>query len=66
VKLAPSILAADFVPTGTDPFLVLSEGNNDLSRTVPRIKALGKRASWLPKTPAALLAESYKTSTRCS
>ena len=44
---------------GTDSFLVHWEGNNDLSRTVQRIKALGKRVGVAinPATSAAVLEE---------
>src|SRR6266699_3557986 len=69
IKLAPSILAADFCrlgeqvaeadQAGSDSFLVHWEGNNNLHRTVQRIKALGKRAGVAinPATPAAMLEE---------
>jgi ribulose-phosphate 3-epimerase len=39
----PDLFVDEFVQAGTDSFLVHWEGNNDLSRTVQRIKALGKR-----------------------
>ncbi len=46
-------------PPGADSFLVHWEGNNNLHRTVQRIKALGKRAGVVinPATPAAMLEE---------
>jgi pentose-5-phosphate-3-epimerase len=39
----PDLFVEEFVQAGADSFLVHWEGNNDLSRTVQRIKALGKR-----------------------
>jgi ribulose-phosphate 3-epimerase len=70
VKLAPSILAADFARLGeqvveaekarADRIHVdVMEGNNNLHRTVQRIKALGKRAGVAinPATPSAALEE---------
>src|SRR6266487_4967907 len=39
----PDFFVDEFAQAGTDSFLVHWEGNNDLSRTVQRIKALGKR-----------------------
>ena len=39
----PDFFVDEFVQAGTDSFMVHWEGNNDLSRTVQRIKALGKR-----------------------
>jgi ribulose-phosphate 3-epimerase len=49
----------EFVEAGTDAFLVHWEGNNDLSRTVEYIRALGKRVGVAinPATPAAVLEE---------
>jgi len=49
----------EFAQTGTDSFLVHWEGNNDLSRTVQRIKGLGKQVGVAvnPATPAAVLEE---------
>ena len=49
----------EFVAAGADSFLVHWEGNNNLHRTVQRIKALGKRAGVVinPATPAAMLEE---------
>src|SRR5262249_46713696 len=37
----PDLFVDEFAQAGTDSFLVHWEGNNDLSRTVQRIKALG-------------------------
>jgi ribulose-phosphate 3-epimerase len=44
---------------GSSSFLVHWEGNNDLHRTVQRIKALGKRVGVVinPATPSAVLEE---------
>src|SRR5882757_1108719 len=55
----PDFFVDEFAQAGTDTFLVHWEGNNDLSRTVQRIKALGKRAGVAinPATPAAVLEE---------
>ena len=53
----PDFFLDEFVQAGTDSFLVHWEGNNDLSRTVQCIKALGKRVGVAinPATPAAVL-----------
>jgi ribulose-phosphate 3-epimerase len=53
----PDLFVDEFVQAGTDSFLVHWEGNNDLSRTVQYIKALGKRVGVAinPATPAAVL-----------
>ena len=55
----PDVFVDEFVQAGTDLFLVHWEGNNDLSRTVQRIKALGKTVGVAvnPATPAAVLEE---------
>jgi ribulose-phosphate 3-epimerase len=55
----PDVFIDEFAQTGTDSFLVHWEGNNDLSRTVQRIKALGKQVGVAlnPVTPAAVLEE---------
>jgi ribulose-phosphate 3-epimerase len=55
----PDFFIDEFAEAGTDAFLVHWEGNNDLSRTVGRIKALGKRVGVAinPATPAAVLEE---------
>lgn len=49
----------EFVDAGSDSFLVHWEGNNNLHRTVWRIKDLGKRVGVAinPATPAAVLQE---------
>jgi ribulose-phosphate 3-epimerase len=53
----PDFFLDEFVQAGTDSFLVHWEGNTDLSRTVQRIKALGKRCGVAinPATPASVL-----------
>jgi ribulose-phosphate 3-epimerase len=55
----PDRFLDDFAAAGSDSFLVHWEGNNNLHRTVQRIKALGKRAGVAinPATPHALLEE---------
>ena len=55
----PDAFVEEFAQAGTDLILVHWEGNNDLSRTVHRIRALGKRAGVAinPATPAAVLEE---------
>ena len=55
----PDRFLDDFAAAGSDSFLVHWEGNNNLHRTVQRIKALGKRAGVAinPATPAAVLEE---------
>jgi ribulose-phosphate 3-epimerase len=55
----PDCFLDEFVEAGSDSFLVHWEGNNNLHRTVQRIKTLGKRAGVAinPATPAALLEE---------
>jgi ribulose-phosphate 3-epimerase len=55
----PDFFVDEFAQAGTDSFLVHWEGNNDLSRTVQRIKALGKRVGVAinPATPATVLEE---------
>jgi ribulose-phosphate 3-epimerase len=55
----PDFFVEEFCQAGADTFLIHWEGNNDLSRTVRRIKALGKRvgAAINPATPAAVLEE---------
>ena len=63
----PDFFVDEFVQAGTDSILVHWEGNNDLSRTVQRIKALGKRVGVAinPATPATVLEEITQDSTRC-
>jgi ribulose-phosphate 3-epimerase len=55
----PDFFVDEFAQAGTDSFLVHWEGNNDLSRTVQRIKALGKSVGVAinPATSAAVLEE---------
>ena len=55
----PDFFLDEFAEAGSDSFLVHWEGNNNLHRTVQRIRALGKRAGVVinPATPAAVLEE---------
>ena len=55
----PDFFLHEFTEAGSDSFLVHWEGNNNLHRTVQRIKALGKRVGVVinPATPAAVLEE---------
>ena len=55
----PDSFLDEFAEAGSDSFLVHWEGNNNLHRTVQRIKALGKRAGVVinPATPASVLEE---------
>lgn len=55
----PDLFFEEFVEAGSDSFLVHWEGNNNLDRTLRRIKDLGKRAGVAinPATPAAVLEE---------
>jgi ribulose-phosphate 3-epimerase len=55
----PDFFVDEFAHAGIDAFLVHWEGNNDLSRTVRHIKALGKRVGVAinPATSAAVLEE---------
>jgi ribulose-phosphate 3-epimerase len=55
----PDLFLDEFVEAGSDSFLVHWEGNNNLHRTVQRIRALGKGAGVAinPATPAAVLEE---------
>src|SRR5262249_4578700 len=55
----PDFFLEEFSEAGSDSFLVHWEGNNNLHRTVQRIRALGKRAGVAinPATPAAVLEE---------
>src|SRR5262249_50357653 len=55
----PDFFVEEFVKAGTDAFLVHWEGNNDLSRTVQRIKAAGRRVGVAinPATPPTVLEE---------
>jgi ribulose-phosphate 3-epimerase len=55
----PDFFLDEFAEAGSDSFLVHWEGNNNLHRTVQRIKGLGKRAGVAinPGTPASVLEE---------
>lgn len=55
----PDFFLDEFSEAGSDSFLVHWEGNNNLSRTVLRVKALGKRVGVAinPASPAAVLEE---------
>ncbi len=55
----PDLFLDEFVEAGSDSFLVHWEGNNNLHRTVHRIKDLGRRAGVVinPATPAPVLEE---------
>ena len=55
----PDFFLDEFVGAGSDSFLVHWEGNNNLHRTLQRIKALGKRAGVAinPATSASVLEE---------
>ena len=55
----PDFYLDEFAEAGSDSLLVHWEGNNNLHRTVQRIKALGKRVGVVinPATPAAVLEE---------
>ncbi len=55
----PDFFLEEFAEAGSDSFLVHWEGNNNLHRTVQRIRALGKRAGVAinPATPATVLEE---------
>jgi ribulose-phosphate 3-epimerase len=55
----PDFFLDEFAAAGSDSFLVHWEGNNNLHRTVQRIRALGKRAAVAinPATPGAVLEE---------
>ena len=58
----PDFFLDEFIEAGSGSFLVHWEGNNNLHRTVQRIKALGKRVGVgiNPATPAALLEETLQ------
>jgi len=55
----PDVFLDEFVAAGSDSFLVHWEGNDNLHRTVQRIRRLGKRATVAinPATPVAMLEE---------
>lgn len=56
---SPDLFLDEFVSAGSDSLLVHWEGNNNLHRTVQRVKALGKRVGVVinPATPASVLEE---------
>src|SRR5262249_8789654 len=56
---APDLFLDEFVEAGSDSFLIHWEGNDNLHRTVQRIKSLGKRVGVAinPATSAAVLEE---------
>ena len=64
----PDLFLDEFAEAGSDSFLVHWEGNNNLSRTVERIRALGKGVG-VAINPASSRRQSWrkscKTSTRC-
>ncbi len=55
----PDFFLEEFTEAGSDSFLVHWEGNNNLHRTLQRVKTLGKRVGVVinPATPAAVLEE---------
>ncbi len=55
----PDFFFDEFVEAGSDSFIVHWEGNNNLHRTIHRVKGLGKRVGLAinPATPAAVLEE---------
>jgi len=55
----PDFYLDEFAEAGSDSLLVHWEGNNNLHRTVQRVKALGKRVGVVinPATPATVLGE---------
>src|SRR3974377_674768 len=55
----PDFFFEEFVEAGSDSFIVHWEGNNNLHRTIYRVKDLGKRIGLAtnPATPAAVLEE---------
>ena len=55
----PDAFFDEFVATGADSFLVHWEGNNNLHRTLQRVRALKKRVGVVinPATPASVLEE---------
>ena len=57
--LNPDFFLDEFTAAGADSFLVHWEGNNNLHRTIERIKNLGKRAGVAinPATPSSVLEE---------
>ena len=63
----PDLFLDAFAAAGSDSLLVHWEGNNNLQRTVQRIKALGKQAGVAinPATPAQSWRRWSRTSTWC-
>ena len=55
----PDFFLEEFAEAGSDSFLVHWEGNNNLHRTVQRVKSLGKAVGVVinPATPASVLEE---------
>jgi ribulose-phosphate 3-epimerase len=55
----PDFFLDEFVEAGSDSFNVHWEGNNNLHRTIQRVKSLGKRVGVAinPATPASVLEE---------
>ena len=55
----PDFFFDEFVDAGSDSFIVHWEGNNNLHRTIHRVKDLGRRVGLAinPATPAAVLEE---------
>jgi ribulose-phosphate 3-epimerase len=55
----PDFFFDEFVEAGSDSFIVHWEGNNNLHRSVQRVKSLGKRVGLAinPATPASVLEE---------
>jgi ribulose-phosphate 3-epimerase len=55
----PDFYLEEFVEAGSDSFIVHWEGNNNLHRTIQRVKALGRRVGVAinPATPAIILEE---------
>ena len=55
----PDFFFEEFVEAGSDSFIVHWEGNNNLHRTIQRVKSLGKPVGVAinPATPAAVLEE---------
>src|SRR5246500_5604354 len=55
----PDFFFDEFVEAGSDSFLVHWEGNNNLHRTIQRVKSLGKGVGVVinPATPASVLEE---------
>jgi ribulose-phosphate 3-epimerase len=55
----PDFFFDEFVEAGSDSFIVHWEGNNNLHRTIQRVKSLGKKVGLAinPATPASALEE---------